>query len=134
VYRIARELHFCYGHRLLLHDGRCAHLHGHNARVILVLEAPDVDPGGMVVDFQVVRARVGDWIDAELDHRMLLHRDDPAAAALRRLGEPVVELDFHPTAENLARHVFEHARSAGLPVAEVEFWETATCRASYRGR
>ena len=134
MYRIARELGFCYGHRLMLHDGKCAHLHGHNARVVVVLEAASVDASGMVVDFQVVRSRIGDWIDAEFDHRMLLHRDDPAFVALRALGEPVVGLDFHPTAEHLARHVFEHARAAGLPVVEVEFWETPTCRAVYCGR
>lgn len=132
MYRIARELAFCYGHRLMQHDGKCRHLHGHNARVVLVLEAPDVDAGGMLVDFQVVRDRVGDWIDATLDHRMLLHRDDPAVGPLRALGEPIVTFDFHPTAENLARRVFEQAREAGLPVVEVEFWETSSCRAAYR--
>jgi len=134
MYRIARDLAFSYGHRLLRHDGKCVHLHGHNARVVLVLEAASLDAGGMVADFQVVRTSVGDWIDASLDHRMLLHRDDPAVTALRALGEPVVALDFHPTAENLARHVFEHARDAGLPVVEVELWETPTCRAVYRPR
>jgi len=134
MYRISRDLGFCYGHRLLHHDGKCAHLHGHNARVVIALEAASVDAGGMVVDFQRLRVTVGDWIDAAIDHRMLLHRDDPAVPVLRDLGEPVVALDFHPTAENLARHVFEHARDAGLPVVEVEFWETPTCRATYRGR
>jgi 6-pyruvoyltetrahydropterin/6-carboxytetrahydropterin synthase len=134
MYRVVREMGFCYGHRLLRHDGKCAHLHGHNARVVVHLEAPSVDAGGMVADFQVIRSRIGDWIEAELDHRMLLQRDDPALPALRALGEPVVALDFHPTAENLARHVFEHARDAGLPVVEVELWETPSCRASYRPR
>lgn len=131
MYRLTRELFFCYGHRLLDYDGKCAHLHGHNARVVLVLEAPGLDAQGMVVDFGEIRDRVGRWIDDELDHRLILSRHDPLIPALRAHGEPVVELDCHPTAENLARIVCEHARERGLPVVQVDFWETPTCCATY---
>ena len=61
MYRVTREMGFCYGHRLLRHDGKCAHLHGQQRSGRgFVLEAASLDAGGMVVDFQVVRARVGD--------------------------------------------------------------------------
>jgi 6-pyruvoyltetrahydropterin/6-carboxytetrahydropterin synthase len=132
MYRVARELSFCYGHRLVHHPGKCAHLHGHNARVILSLEAESLDRLDMVADFGVIREQVGVWIDREFDHRLILHRDDPALPALRDLGEPVRVVDSNPTAEHLARLVFDRARAAGLPVVEVEFWETPTCKASYR--
>lgn len=132
MYRLTRELFFCYGHRLLDHDGKCAHLHGHNARVVLVLEARGLDAQGMVVDFGEIRDRAGRWIDDELDHRLILSRHDPLLPVLRAHGEPVVELDCAPTAENLARIVCEHARAAGLPVVQVDFWETPTCCATYR--
>jgi len=131
VYRIARELSFCYGHRLLDYDGKCAHLHGHNARVVLVLESPTLDGLGMVADFTMIRDRVGRWMDDTLDHRMILRRDDPALPGLRALGEPVVELAENPTAENLARLVCERAIAAGLAVVQVDFWETPTCSATY---
>jgi 6-pyruvoyltetrahydropterin/6-carboxytetrahydropterin synthase len=132
VHEVTRELSFCYGHRLVNYEGKCAFLHGHNARVLLTLAARDLDAQGMVADFALVRARVGAWLDETLDHRLILHRDDPALAALRQLGEPVVVLDTNPTAENLARLVYEQARAAGLPVVQVEFWETPTCKATYR--
>jgi 6-pyruvoyltetrahydropterin/6-carboxytetrahydropterin synthase len=132
MYRITRELGFCYGHRLLDYEGKCAHLHGHNARVVLTLEAADLDTAGMVTDFVAVRERVGAWIEAVLDHRMILHRDDPAVPVLQQIGEPVCVVDFNPTAENLARLVFEHAAASQLPVIEVELWETPTCKATYR--
>ena len=75
---------------------------------------------------------VGDPVgDRELDHRMILHRDDPAVGVLRELGEPVVVVDFVPTVENLAKHIYEFAVGEGLPVVEVELWETFTGRASY---
>jgi 6-pyruvoyltetrahydropterin/6-carboxytetrahydropterin synthase len=131
VYQVTRELDFCYGHRLVGHFGKCAHLHGHNARVLLTLASEDLDALGMVADFHAIREQVGAWLDSELDHRMILQRDDPAVPVLRELGEPVVLLDVQPTAENLARLVFERARRSGLPVVRVDLWETPTCKATY---
>jgi 6-pyruvoyltetrahydropterin/6-carboxytetrahydropterin synthase len=133
MYRVTREIHFCYGHRLLGHAGKCRHLHGHNGRAVLVLESPRLDGLGMVVDFGRVKQVVGGWIDAHLDHRMLLHRDDPALPVLREQGEPVFVMDANPTAENLARLIFDYAASQGLPVVEVHLWETEDSCASYRG-
>ena len=42
MYRISKQISFCYGHRLLEHAGKCRHLHGHNARAVITLEAPDL--------------------------------------------------------------------------------------------
>ena len=39
MYRVTREIHFCYGHRLLNYDGKCRHLHGHNGKAVITLEA-----------------------------------------------------------------------------------------------
>jgi 6-pyruvoyltetrahydropterin/6-carboxytetrahydropterin synthase len=62
---------------------------------------------------------------------MLLRRDDPAVEPLQALGEPIVLLDVNPTAENIARLIFEQTLSEGLPVVEVRLWETPKCFASY---
>jgi 6-pyruvoyltetrahydropterin/6-carboxytetrahydropterin synthase len=132
MYQVTRELSFCYGHRLLRYEGKCARLHGHNARVVLTLQASDLDELGMVTDFVAIRSGLGSWIDTTLDHRMILHRDDPALPALRDLGEDVHVVDFNPTAENLARLLYERARDDGLPVVQVELWETPSCKATYR--
>src|SRR5437588_11925795 len=102
MYRVSREIHFCYGHRLLNYDGKCRHLHGHNGRAVITLEAEGLDECGMVLDFSQLKKVVGGWIDATLDHRMLLHLDDPAVPFLRHQGEPLFLLDVNPTAENLA--------------------------------
>lgn len=132
MFQVTRQFSFCYGHRLLDYDGKCAHLHGHNGKAVLTLASEDLDTLGMVADFQVIRDRLGRWIESELDHRMILRRDDPAVPALLELGEPVYVVDFNPTAENLARLLYEKAREAGLPVAEVQVWETPSCHATYR--
>ena len=132
MYRVTREIDFCYGHRLLNYDGKCQHLHGHNARAIIALEAPTLDARGMLVDFVEIKRQVQRWIDETLDHTMLLCRDDPILPVLRQHGERVYAMDANPTAENIARLIFEHAAAAGLPVVEVVLWETENCHAAYR--
>src|SRR5947199_9750969 len=88
MYRVARELNFCYGHRLP-GQGKEQHLHGHNARVFITLGAAALDKLGMVMDFMHLKAVVGGWIDRTLDHTLLLHRDDPLVPLLRQAGERV---------------------------------------------
>jgi 6-pyruvoyltetrahydropterin/6-carboxytetrahydropterin synthase len=132
MYRVTREIEFCYGHRLLNYSGKCQHLHGHNARAVIALEAPTLDARGMLVDFLDIKRQVQRWIDENLDHTMLLGRDDPILPVLREHGERVFVMDCNPTAENIARLIFEHAAAAGLPVAEVVLWETESCHAAYR--
>ncbi len=133
MYRVTREISFCYGHRLLRYDGKCRYLHGHNGRAVITLEAPQLDPRGMVIDFSEMKRVLQSWIDQELDHKMLLHRDDPVLPSLRQLGEPFYLMDVNPTAENIARLIFDQARSHGFPVVEVSLWETDSCYATYRG-
>jgi 6-pyruvoyltetrahydropterin/6-carboxytetrahydropterin synthase len=133
MFRVTREIPFCYGHRLLHYDGKCRHLHGHNGKAVITIEGDGLDRLGMVMDFSQIKRVVSTWIDAELDHRMLLHRDDPALPALRQLGEPVVVLDVNPTAENIAKLIFDYAAAQGFPVVEVKLWETESCYATYTG-
>jgi 6-pyruvoyltetrahydropterin/6-carboxytetrahydropterin synthase len=131
MYRVSQEIDFCYGHRLLNYAGKCRHLHGHNGKAVIVLEGESLDERGMLVDFGDIKRSLCHWIDAELDHRMILREDDPAVPHLQALKEPLVLIPHNPTAENIARLIFEHARSAGMPVAEVSLWESARSGATY---
>ena len=133
MFRVTREITFCYGHRLLNYDGKCRHLHGHNGKAVLTLEAPELDPLGMVMDFSRIKGVVHQWIDDNLDHRMLLHRDDPVLPFLRQQREPVFEMDVNPTAENIAKLIFDFSAGQGFPVVEVRLWETDSCYATYVG-
>ncbi len=132
MYRVTRQIDFCYGHRLLNYEGKCRYLHGHNGRVFIVIEADELDARGMVMDFSDIKDVMKEWIDGNLDHRMILHRDDPAVPALQELGEPLFLLDCNPTAENIARVIFQVAREHGFPVVETRLWETPNCYATYR--
>jgi 6-pyruvoyltetrahydropterin/6-carboxytetrahydropterin synthase len=132
MFRVTREIDFCYGHRLLNYQGKCKYLHGHNGRAVITIEAEKLDARGMVVDFSDIKHVVSKWIDENLDHRMILHRDDPARAALEALGEPLYLIDTNPTAENIARLIFDYAHSQGIPIVESLLWETPRCFATYR--
>lgn len=133
MFSVSREIDFCYGHRLLDYRGKCRHLHGHNGKVSLRIEAPGLDERGMVLDFGEIKGMVRRWIEENLDHRMILHRNDPLVAVLKEAGEPMYLIDSNPTAENLAKLIFDSAVRQGCPVAEVRFWESADCCATYCG-
>ncbi len=132
MYTVTQTLSFCYGHRLLHYQGKCRHLHGHNARARIILEGDALDDLGMLRDFNDIKQAVKSWIDAEIDHNMLLHRDDPVLPLLQQAGERVYVMDVNPTAENIARLIFEYVRDSGFPVREVAVWETETSCATYR--
>lgn len=131
MFRVTRQIDFCYGHRLLNYEGKCKYLHGHNGRVLITVEAAALDRLGMVVDFGDIKRVVQQWIDDQLDHRMILCRDDPVAKILQEMGEPLFLMDENPTAENIARRIAQHGIEQGLPVVEVRLWETPHCYATY---
>jgi 6-pyruvoyltetrahydropterin/6-carboxytetrahydropterin synthase len=133
MYSVTKRIDFCYGHRLLGHDGICKHLHGHNAVAEIEVRAETLDSRDMVVDFGDIKRLVKEWINLELDHRMILRHDDPVVEVLQALGEPVYLLDSNPTAERIARLLFDVSREQGLAVGRVTLWETPSSWATYAG-
>jgi 6-pyruvoyltetrahydropterin/6-carboxytetrahydropterin synthase len=134
MYRVSRSVAFCYGHRLLNYDGKCRHLHGHNARAVITLESESLDDRGMVEDFTDVKKIVWEWLESEIDHTLLLHEQDPILPILKSAGERVRTMDANPTAENIARMIYDFVAGKGFKVVEVALWETETSRAVYTGQ
>jgi 6-pyruvoyltetrahydropterin/6-carboxytetrahydropterin synthase len=85
----------------------------------------------MVADFSDIKRLVKGWIDRELDHKMILRRDDPLVAPLRELGEPMYLLESNPTVERIARLIFEKTAELGFQVVSVRVWETPSSFASF---
>ncbi len=132
IHKVTKEIHFCYGHRLLNYSGKCKDLHGHNGKVEIDVSSQKLDHRGMVVDFGDINRIVKEWIDRVLDHKLLLSRDDPLVRVLQNLNEPLFLMDANPTAENIAKLIYEYATCQGLAVTEVRLWETTTSFATYR--
>ena len=85
-----------------------------------------------MIDFGDINKIVKTWIDQELDHKMLLCKADPMLKVLQELQEPCFVMDDNPTAENIAKLIYDYADSQGLRVSQVRLWETVTSFASYK--
>lgn len=131
-YLVTKVIDFCYGHRLLNYNGKCRHLHGHNGIVEIDIESDSLDELGMVVDFGEIRQKIKGWIDLNLDHKMILCRQDPMVSLLEGMEEPLYLMDENPTAENIAKHIYKEAEKQGFKVKEIRLWETPSSYASYR--
>ena len=131
MYQVTKQFGFSYGHRLIKHKGKCERYHGHNGLVEVVCEGPELNDNRMLIDFDLVSKALKSWIDDELDHRMILNEKDPMTELLKKKGEKFVSMPDDPTAEALAKLIFDRAKSQDLPVKKVTVWETPTSHASY---
>ena len=133
MYSVTKRIEFCYGHRLLDYDGICKHPHGHNAMAEVEIRTDALDTRNMVCDFSDIKRVVKGWIDRELDHKMVLRRDDPLVPLLQALGEPVFLVDSNPTVELIAKLIYNHTKEQGFNVMRVTVWETPSSFAAYAG-
>ena len=77
-----KEIAFSYGHRLLEYEHQCRFLHGHNGKAVLVLRTDGLSS----TEVERMQHDVAAWIDANLDHAMLLNRRDDAVASAGEKG------------------------------------------------
>lgn len=138
---VTRRFEWDAAHRVMGHTGKCQHLHGHRYAAEVTVTASVLDGLGMVVDFSVLKEKVGWYIDAEWDHNVMLNGLDPLNGFLRleKGREPYrFEDGENPTAETIARKLFRIAEHVLAPfnikVVEVVVWETPNCKATYNGR
>ena len=96
--------HICTAHRLMNHEGHCNRLHGHNYKITYHLSGPFNNTTGMIIDFGDIKRIIFTATEQALDHKTLLHKDDPLVGVLRKVmgDDAVVTIDVHPTAENMA--------------------------------
>jgi 6-pyruvoyltetrahydropterin/6-carboxytetrahydropterin synthase len=135
-----RRIQFCAGHRVPLHESKCRHPHGHNYVALLTAEADRLDEAGRVVDFSVLKQRIGGWIDLHWDHGTILQTADremraalTAFTGVSGFDPKVYYMDDAPTAENMAQEILRECGSrlegTGCRLVRVELWETENCYA-----
>ncbi len=132
-----RRIEFDAAHRVLDHESKCKNLHGHRYSIeasFAVESAESLDNLGRVVDFGVIRERLGKWVDDNWDHTTILHERD------RELGENISKiteqsifyLPTNPTAENMAIYLLETIcpplfADAGVTCTQIRLHETPNC-------
>lgn len=128
---ITRRLEIDAGHRLRDHEGKCRNVHGHRYRFDVTVLAPKLDALGRVIDFSVIKAKLGGWLDAHWDHACIVEDGDPLLDWLRGNDARYYVTLVPPTAENLAAIVLAVARGLLRPhdieVVRVRCYETPNC-------
>lgn len=126
------------GHRVVGHEGKCRHLHGHNYRIDFICEQESrfLDGVGRVIDFSVIKSHLCMWVEDNWDHKMLIWQRDPMLEALRKIDPSVVAVPFNPTAEMIAHHLVtvvgpDQLKDTGVVLVRCHVEETRKCSASY---
>lgn len=141
---VTKELELDAGHRVPSHKGKCRHMHGHRYRVELgvddkVINEKGKSDEGMVIDFSELKKVLIEEIEANFDHRFILYRNDQHLkfqfTDIQKEVFGIVEVDFIPTAENLAKHWYELCKvklqQRGIKIKYVKVWETPSSTAKY---
>lgn len=138
---ITRRFEWDSGHRVLGHEGKCKHLHGHRYVAEVTVTAKGLDQVGRIIDFSVLKDKVGHWIDSHWDHNILLHEADPLLdlppeSSVWMGRKPAIFPDgMNPTAENIALILYSKAQGMlamyDIDVVKVRVYETPSCFADY---
>ena len=129
-----RIIEFDAGHRLLNHEGKCRKLHGHRYKCEFYCSSDKLDKIGRVIDFGVIKEIMGNWIDENLDHNVILNKEDEKLGRFidSNLDQEVYFLDSNPTAENIARHLLldifpKLMIKHKISCKKIRLWETPNC-------
>lgn len=135
---VSREVSWDMGHRVPNHKSKCRNVHGHRYLMWVTLEGEvigqsGVSDEGMVIDFSDIKTIVEGYIDEKLDHGYMGNKalDREMLELLSRNGMKHVGVDFIPTAENIAKYLFEElsplfvdAYGTKLRLSEIRLYET----------
>jgi len=135
--RAVRRIQFCCGHRVLNHESKCANPHGHNYVALFHAEyEKKQDELGRVVDFSVLKEKIGGWIDENWDHTFVLSSEDKdlIISLTKYHKKKIFVLQSNPTAENMAEYLLkcicpQVLTGTGVKIVKVVLWETENCYA-----
>jgi len=123
MFEVSVDETFSSGHALRGYKGKCENVHGHNYKVRVTLAGPELDSIGLLYDFVHLKQAIQGVIRT-LDHRFL---NDFAPFDT-----------VNPSAENIARHIYEEVSKQmktvanGAEISQVTVWETDVTSATYR--
>jgi len=106
--------------------------------VVFIHASGDLDSVGRVIDFAVLKERVGGWIHEHWDHGFIVaaHDEDArraiAAFTSGGLKQKTFVLDRNPTAENMAHFLATDVsprvlQGTGVKVVKIVVQETENC-------
>lgn len=125
MYKITVKLRsFSAAHRLIkAYEGKCRHLHGHNYQIIVHVAAPKTNAADLVLDFSWIHTHCDRWVQAHLDHAVLVCSEDlPLLEFVKKEKQHhyLFPEGLNTSAEALAFHLY-HQFSQLLQKAVPEF-------------
>lgn len=101
---IVKDIEIDVGHRILQHESKCRHVHGHRLRIRIHASAEKLDTVGRIVDFGVIKEVIGGWLNNNLDHVFVANPQDPILNFLEenKLRHYVMEF---PATEIACKHM-----------------------------
>lgn len=137
MYILKTEQSFDSAHFLAGYNGKCGNLHGHRWRVIVEVQAAELETDrqlrGMHVDFATLKEDLKLETE-ELDHALIVEEGTLKAKTLEALAEEnfkLITVTFRPTAENFSKYFYERMKSKGYQVKCATVYETPKNSASY---
>ncbi len=139
MYKLITEAEFDSAHFLQGYPGKCANIHGHRWRVVCEIQAETLQnqgpERGMLIDFSTLKGALKGLVDT-LDHQ-LIYEDGAlkplTLSALNDEGFSLLPLPFTPTAENMAKYLFDAMTLQGFQVSCLTVYETPNNAAAYTG-
>ena len=142
---IVKVIQWDMGHRVMNHRSVCKGLHGHRYKAEIslkgdVVSEAGVSEEGMVVDFSDIKKISHSEILNKLDHAFMVWDKDVNLIDYMKSSDDhkIVIVPFTPTAENVAKYIFEilngkfeDVYGTGLELSSVKLWETPTSYAIY---
>jgi 6-pyruvoyltetrahydropterin/6-carboxytetrahydropterin synthase len=120
MFEIEKSFRFEAGHQLEYHDGMCREPHGHSYQFFVTLKSEKLITSGpkknMIIDFIELGEIVKPMIEKYLDHKWLndsLNSDSP-------------------TAEFIAKWIFDHLSPQLKDLYSITLFETETSKVIYR--
>ena len=132
MFKIKSEVQFDMAHYLSGYVGKCSNIHGHRYRLIAKLEAEklheDGQLRGMVDDFSNFKGALKEMEDT-FDHKLIIENNKEGQELAKKLQEmpndfAIYFVPYRPTAEEMSRDIFNRLKAKGLPICEVELFET----------
>lgn len=117
MFEVRVEAEFAAAHFLHDYHGKCENLHGHNYRVFAHARGNELDGGGMLFDFTILKKALRE-VCKELDH-----------TNLNDFGV----FKMNPSAERIAVYIYEGIRKRipEVMLYAIDVYETPTSRARY---
>ena len=131
-----RKIEFDSAHRVMKHESKCRHLHGHRYVAEVTVCSDHLDELGRVIDFSLIKSIVGGWVDDYWDHGTIANKEDEGLIDLcLQSGWKLYTIEGNPTAENMSEYLFKKAtellRPYGIGVMQVRLYETPNCWADF---